>query len=225
MGHQPQSPYRAMLSLHDPCVPLDAWGSRKPSWHGVVSVSEAFSTCTYHIPTRLVKQAFSFNTVRSLYSQQQTHGLRLADTTCLFLQHSPHPPNSHPPLQSPASAEVSVYKHGLPEQSISSSNKPLKHAPNSVLAKSVYHWQKLSWKASCLSIFPSSSSVSFHLFIKTMRILDWGSTWMLAWASWVCGKQNPDRKLLESSEADPNTSSLLCPLKQKLIEGLLIGQI
>lgn len=90
-AHNPQNPCRAILSLHDPYVSLDAWCSRKPSWHEVVSVSEAFSTCTYHIPTRLVKQAFSFNTVRSLYSQQQTHGLRLADTTCFFLQHPPTP--------------------------------------------------------------------------------------------------------------------------------------
>lgn len=88
---QPQNPCRVILSLHNPCVFLDAWCSRKPSWHEVVSVSEPFSTCTYHIPTRLVKQAFSFNTVKSLYSQQQTHGLRLADTTCFFLQHPPTP--------------------------------------------------------------------------------------------------------------------------------------
>lgn len=131
-------------------------------WHEVVSVSEAFSTCTYHIPTRLVKQAFSFNTVRSLYSQQQTHGLRLADTTCPFLQHSPLPTPTPtrlcPPLQSPASAEISVYKQGLPENSISSSNNPLEHAPSSALGipvSGVCHWQPLSWKASCLSIFPS----------------------------------------------------------------------
>lgn len=90
-AQNPRNPCIVILSFHALCVPLDAWCSRKPSWHGVVSVSEAFSTCTYHIPTRLVKQAFSFNTVRSLYSQQQTHGLRLSDTTCLFLQHHPHP--------------------------------------------------------------------------------------------------------------------------------------
>lgn len=100
--------------------------------------------------------------MRSLYSQQQTHGLRLADTTCLSLQHSalptPTPTRLCLPLQSPASAEISVYKQGLPENSISSSNNPLEHAPNSVLGipvNGVRRRQLLSWKTSCLSIFPS----------------------------------------------------------------------
>lgn len=116
-AHNPQIPRIVILSLRDPCVLLDAGCSRKPSWHGVVSVSEAFSTCTYHIPTRLVKQAFSFNTVRSLYSQQQTHGLRLADTTCLFLQHPPLPYPTLSALPKPrVSRNICLQTRALREQ-------------------------------------------------------------------------------------------------------------
>lgn len=136
-AHNPQIPHIVILSLRDPCVLLDAGCSRKPSWHGVVSVSEAFSTCTYHIPTRLVKQAFSFNTVRSLYSQQQTHGLRLADTTCLFLPTpSPSLPHSVSPSKAPCQQKYLFTNKGS-ERTVSEAQTSLSNVPPTLPLKAL----------------------------------------------------------------------------------------
>lgn len=71
----PGAPFRT-LNVCYLWTSLNVGSSKKPSWCEGVAVSEAFSTCTYHIPIHLLKQAFSFNIVRSLYSQQQTHGFK-----------------------------------------------------------------------------------------------------------------------------------------------------
>lgn len=64
--------------------------------------------------------------------------------------------------------------------------------------------------SSCLA-----SSVSFYLFIRAARSLDWRSRWVLAWASWISGKQSPARELFANSKTDPDTSSPQCHLKQR----------
>lgn len=73
----PPSPGLKTLSLHDPCVRLthDAGGS--PRGMKLFQFPKHFRHVPIIFPLAFVKQAFSFNTVRSLYSQQQTHGLRL----------------------------------------------------------------------------------------------------------------------------------------------------
>lgn len=140
-----------------------------------------------------------------------------------FGHNLPVSPTSHPcsplcpPVLSPMSAKISLYKQGLQKTSISSLNNLLKCALGSSLESlcregitgSSFHGALPSFHLSTCPV----SSVSFHLFIKTMRSLNSKAIRMLTWMLSISRRQSPDRV---QTKKNPNTYSLQCHLKQKL---------
>ena len=170
--------------------------------------------------------------MRSLYSQQQTHGLRLPDTTCLFLQHPPPHP-SLCALTKPSVSRSICLQTRAPREQYQELKQTSQTCPPTLSSESL---QTVCLTGSSfygrLPVCPSSHLSSCltsslpPLSHETMRSLDRRGSQVLVWTSWISGKQSPDRELLANSKTDPNTSRLQCHWKQKLIEeGLLIGWI
>lgn len=118
--------------------------------------------------------------MRSLYSQQQTHGLRLADTTCLSLQHPPRHPNlsalTKPSVSRNSCLQTRAPKEQHQERKQTSQTRP-QLCPRSPGEQCVTGG---SFRGR-LPAFPSfhlssclASSASLRLFIKTVKSLDRG---------------------------------------------------